>query len=154
MGGNSSLVFNGSTTRVYYQWEYARTMRFRRKVFAIPTLVMAIAGLLAQAPSASAHAVFVASIPAKNSTVAAMPHTVSIRFDDKIIDIVGKHANVLSVSDAKGHLVSTGYARVAGDLVTTDIKPGAARGRVTISWRVISDDGHPVTGISFFTVKK
>ncbi len=126
-------------------------MRFQAKFIALPILFGSMGAALILAPSASAHAVFVASTPAKNSMVTKMPSTVSVRFDDKIIEIAGKHANVLSVTDAKGHLISTGYARVAGDLVTTDIKPGAARGRVTISWRVISDDGHPVMGISFFT---
>ena len=125
-------------------------MTFKAKFIAAPTLLAILAGSILLAPSASAHAVFVASNPAKNSMVTIMPKSVSIRFDDKIIEIAGKHANVLSVTDAKGHLISTGNATVAGNTVSTEIKAGAAKGRVTLSWRVISDDGHPVTGISFF----
>ena len=126
-------------------------MRFQAKFIALPILFGSMGAALILAPSASAHAVFVASTPAKTSMVTKMPSTVSVRFDDKIIEIAGKHANVLSVTDAKGHLISTGNAIVSGMSVSTAIKAGAAKGRVTLSWRVISDDGHPVMGISFFT---
>ena len=126
-------------------------MRFQAKFIALPILFGSMGAALILAPSASAHAVFVASTPAKNAMVTKMPSSVSVRFDDKIIEIAGKHANVLSVTDAKGHLISTGNAIVSGMSVSTAIKAGAAKGRVTLSWRVISDDGHPVMGISFFT---
>ena len=128
-------------------------MRIQTKIFAPIALAASVIGTLVSAPAASAHAVFVSSIPAKNSKVSSMPSAVSIRFDDKIIEIAGKHANLLSVTDAKGHLISTGNAIVSGNTVSTAIKSGAAKGRVTISWRVVSDDGHPVTGICFFTYK-
>ena len=133
-------------------------MRFQAKFTGISTVALlasalAISTSVGMAPAASAHAVFVASSPAKNSVVTSMPKTVSVRFDDKIIEIAGKHANVLSVTDSKGHLVSTGFAQVTGSTDSTAIKSGTAKGRVTVSWRVVSDDGHPVTGIAFFTLK-
>ena len=135
--------------------KYDRVMRFAAKFtfLAAASSLLALALALALAPSASAHAVFVAATPAKNSIIHKMPSSVAIRFDDKIIEIAGKHNNVLSVTDSKGQLISTGFAKVLGNTLLTAIKSGAAKGRVTVSWRAISDDGHPVTGIIFFTYR-
>jgi methionine-rich copper-binding protein CopC len=95
---------------------------------------------------ASAHASLVRSSPADRSSVATAPRTVSLTFDENL-----RMPSVILVTDADGASVVNGKTSVVDNVVSTPVRPGAA-GALTVVYRVLSADGHPVSGRLFFTV--
>jgi copper transport protein len=90
------------------------------------------------AAPASAHASLVRSSPADGSTVTSAPSRVTLTFDDAIT-----RAAVV-VTDSTGHRVDRGATRVVGTVAAVGVRLTDA-GRYSISYRVVSDDQHPVT---------
>jgi hypothetical protein len=59
----------------------------------------------------------------------------------------------VAVLDAKHGHHEAGRSRAVDNRVTQQIAGVLAPGTYTIGWRVVADDGHPVTGDYTFTVK-
>jgi hypothetical protein len=56
------------------------------------------------------------------------------------------------VKGPDGSTISDGDAAILDNTVTQAVTPPGEVGRYTMSFRVVSDDGHPVTGKLSFTV--
>jgi methionine-rich copper-binding protein CopC len=109
---------------------------------------------------ASAHDYLVSSSPAAGSTVDAPPSEVALTFSDVILDLgaAGGDAvaggtssatggsSVVQVTgpDGQGTHFETGCAVNAGRVVSVPVALGAS-GAYTVTWRVVSADGHPVS---------
>ncbi len=115
-------------------------------------LAALFAGALLAAAPASAHASVVASSPADGSRLQTVPSTVSIDFDEQIgLGAVG----YLHVTNQGGERVESGTAfHPSGDgtRVAVRLKPGLPDGTYVESYRVLSDDSHPVAGVVRFVV--
>jgi methionine-rich copper-binding protein CopC len=108
--------------------------------------VAALAVLL-PASAASAHAELVSSTPADGSFVTTAPTEVVLTFDEDI----QTHFDSVVVNGPKGSRVGTGSPHISGKTLTQRLGTLAAQGRYSIAYRVVSADGHPVTGqLSFF----
>ena len=121
-------------------------------VLAVVGLGAATAALaLAPAGSASAHDYVVSSSPSAGSTVDAAPATVSITFNDVILDLSGTgSSNVLEVTDASGLHYEDGCSTTSGPTLTTGVALGAA-GDYTMTYQAVSADGHTVSDAVPFT---
>ncbi len=120
----------------------------------IVALFLLVAGLfgvtLATAPSALAHATLVASDPVDGSRLKAAPSAVSVTFDEAV---TVNSAGYLRVVDQVGRRVDTGrVAHPNGAKVSVSLKSGLGDGTYTASYRIVSDDGHPVAGSIRFVV--
>jgi copper transport protein len=116
---------------------------------AIALVAMPVLLLLAALP-ASAHAVLESTTPAQGSEVASAPESVSLQFSEEV-----SLPHTLAVSDERGRRVDAGApVHPGGDSRTVQVRlrPGLARGSYTVSWRVVSVDGHPVAGTFAFGV--
>ncbi|MGO4598948.1 copper resistance CopC family protein [Terrabacter sp. 2RAF25] len=103
-------------------------------------------GLLGAAPlAASAHDVLERTNPADGTTVSKMPATVVLTFSEAPLDI-GSQVVVTGPSGP----VSSGAPTISGRDVTQSVAPNAPGGDYTVTYRVTSDDGHPVTGTFSF----
>ena len=101
------------------------------------------------AAPAHAHAVLVASDPADGSTLSAAPARVSLTFDEPVRMVPGA-VQVISSSGAK---VDHGARLVSGNTVIELALPAALpRDSYTAMWRLISADGHEVSGSVSFGV--
>ena len=109
---------------------------------------------LAPQTSASAHGELLAANPRANSTVSMLPKLVWVEFDGNLITISDKQTNFLSVKNSKGKELSTGKAVVSGGRISVKIKDRNTVGKIKVSWRVVSEDGHPVSSFLTFTVRK
>ncbi len=58
---------------------------------------------------------------------------------------------MIQVTDATGTPLTEGAPTVSGTVVTQALA-GSASGAVTVVWRVVSSDGHPIDGTFSFTV--
>ena len=123
--------------------------------FTSSLLTILIATSLALIPSwAEAHGQFVSSNPKAGSTLSKIPKLVWVEFDGDLITIADKQTNFLTVKNSKGKELSDGKPFVGGARVSVNIKDRSATGKIKVSWRVVSEDGHPVSSFLTFTVRK
>ena len=103
---------------------------------------------------AQAHGSFVSSNPKSQSTVSKLPKVVWVEFDGKLITIADKQTNFLTVRNSNGRVLSDGKAFVDGARISVNLKDRSATGKIKVSWRVVSEDGHPVSSFFTFSVRK
>ena len=111
------------------------------------TAAFAVAGLVTAAP-ALAHDELTGSSPAAGATVTALPGRVVLRFEEPP-DAQGIRMKVIGPG---GRAVNATGPRLSGSTVSERIRPSKQRGDYVIRFRIISDDGHPVSGTIRFTV--
>ena len=123
--------------------------------FTSSLFTVLISTSLILAPSwAEAHGQFVSSNPKANSTISKLPKLVWVEFHGNLITIADKQTNFLTVKNSKGKELSDGKAFVGGARISVNIKDRSATGKIKVSWRVVSEDGHPVSSFLTFTVRK
>ncbi|MGI8615065.1 MAG: copper resistance CopC family protein [Nocardioidaceae bacterium] len=113
---------------------------------ALLALALAGSAWLGIAPAA-AHAELIGSSPTDGTTVRTLADSVSLTFGEA----VSSPAAVV-VKDAAGTQVQAGDPTIDGGVVTEQLSGTGAPGQYTLDYRVVSDDGHPVTGELTFTV--
>ena len=119
-----------------------------RVLLVLPATMVAVLALVT-AP-ASAHAALSSTTPQQGSQLTAPPGDVTLVFTEE----VGLSARSVQVADARGRRVGTGGPQhVGGDSRTVRVAlPGLGKGSYTVTWRVVSVDGHPVSGTFAFGV--
>lgn len=105
------------------------------------------------APAATAHAQVAQTSPVRGSAVSTPPSLVWIEFDGNLLQLDEKKINALTVTDSKGRKVDILKTMIAGARITTKIKGVLKKGKYQVKYRVVSEDGHPVQGSYFFSVK-
>jgi methionine-rich copper-binding protein CopC len=123
-----------------------RSNRVLSGVVASASLVLAAAVLaLAPAGSASAHDYLVASTPKADSTQTTALSKVVLTFDDRVLDLSGDgSSNVVQVTGPDDKHFESGCPVVADTDVTVPVKLGDS-GEYTVTWQIVSADGHTVS---------
>ncbi|MBD3940700.1 copper resistance protein CopC [Microbacterium sp. NEAU-LLC] len=116
----------------------------------VAALALAFVAVLATATPAAAHDALVGTDPATGSTVAELPPQVTLTFSDAVAPDDG--ATVVEVKDAAGTELADG-APVVQDNTVTQALAGEASGVITVTWKVVSSDGHPTSNTFSFTVE-
>jgi copper transport protein len=118
----------------------------RQLVAALAILV----GVLALGTTAaSAHATLESSSPADGQSVLTSPSEIRITFSEAVTTISGG----LSVLDADGKTVDTGNSEIVdGRTLVAPISESLSDGTYVATYRVLSADGHPVSGSLLFGV--
>jgi methionine-rich copper-binding protein CopC len=114
---------------------------------AVLAAAVSLGALVAAAGPAQAHAALVRMVPADGSTVRTAPPAVTLIFDEA----VQARYDVVAVTAADGTRVSAGTPSVHGAAVRQPVKPLTTAGRYTVAYRVMSDDGHPISRRLGFT---
>src|SRR6186997_290260 len=100
----------------------------------------------AGAPAAVAHAVLIQSVPQQGALLHEEPRRIVLRFNEPVETSFG----AVRIYDEKGKRVERGAPlRPRGDTIAIGIRPGLL-GVYTVSYRVLSADGHPVSGAFVF----
>ncbi|GAB49661.1 copper resistance CopC family protein [Mobilicoccus pelagius] len=125
-----------------------------RRPVLLPSFLVALLVTLATMPimlgtvvSAAAHSALVSSTPKDGEKLAAMPTTAALVFNENIEPrgtqiVIADHADV-------AHPVTP---QVDGPEVIAAIPEGLPDGLVHVRYRVVSADGHPISGETTFTV--
>ncbi len=100
------------------------------------------------ATSAAAHAELVTITPEQNARLTMAPTEVVLEFSEPVSE---SFATVL-VTTTGGADVTRGKPAVVGDRITQALNPSLGAGTYRVAFRVVSSDGHPVTGESGFTL--
>jgi copper transport protein len=98
------------------------------------------------APEASAHASLVRSEPADRSVVATAPVHIHLIYNEPVSPLV------LKLVAADGSATMLDKFVVNDATLTVTLPEQLADGTHVLSWRVISEDGHPVSGSVLFSV--
>ena len=111
--------------------------------------LIAVVALLATGGSpAFAHAGLVSSTPPDGALLTEAPSQVTLTFNENLLETL---VNV-SVIDADDNVLLTSVAEAAGPTVIVGWPPEATDGIYRLAYRVVSADGHPVTGDIQLTV--
>jgi copper resistance protein C len=106
--------------------------------------------LLALAPSARAHSLLLESAPAADAQLAAPPAAISLRFNNRI----EKKLSTIRLLDERGGVRPlTMLADGPADRLTATV-PSLDPGPWRVEWRVLSTDGHVVSGRFSFRVTR
>lgn len=112
-------------------------------------LLLAFGVALAAASPAQAHDDLIGSDPAAGAALDALPAQLTLTFSAGIAADEG--ASVVEVTDAAGTTLAEGSPSVSDNVLTQPLA-GEASGAVTVLWKVVSSDGHPISGEFSFTV--
>lgn len=123
--------------------------RLRASALRAGGLFAVVAGVLAgPAGPALAHNSVIGESPKADSTVAEQPEAVWIETSDALLDVDG--ATAMDVLGPDGRHYATACPSVDGPVASVPAELGPA-GEYTVEWRVVSADGHPITGEFGFT---
>lgn len=126
-----------------------RPSRPHRFTTAVGGLLLAVAAVLAPAP-ASAHDTLIDSSPAAGTSVQTVPATVTLTYSADLIS--GAGTTGVEVTAPDGTPVHAGEPEVAGAVVTVPLAETGPAGEYSVVWRVVSSDGHPISGEFVFEV--
>jgi methionine-rich copper-binding protein CopC len=107
-----------------------------------------IAGVLVGAGVASAHNVLTGSDPVNGASVDTAPTRVSLTFDQPIQNL----DPVLLVTGPNGNVFTDGPPTIDGNVISAPLGPAGPAGLYRAAYRIVSADGHPVTGEITYTL--
>ncbi|WP_033295981.1 copper resistance CopC family protein [Amycolatopsis jejuensis] len=112
---------------------------------------LAISGvaLFATATPALAHNVLVSSDPASGASVAKGPAKITLTFDQYVQNA---DVNQIAVTGPDGGQWAEGPVSVENNVLSAPLRPLGPAGKYTVGYRVLSADGHPVSGEIPFTL--
>ena len=119
----------------------------------LTTITISAILILTGVQSANAHAQLSSSSPIKNEVVKTLPSLVWIEFDGDLLSFGDKQIHKLTVTNSKKVRVDIGAPIVGGARISTKLKAALPAGKYLVSYRIVSEDGHPVLGSFSFIYK-
>lgn len=120
---------------------------------ALIACLIAGAAVLVTAAPAAAHNALISSDPKDKSSLEVGPSTVTLTFDQDVQG--GQGINTISVVDANGgHYEVPGDPTITDNAVSAKVNALGKAGQYKIGYRILSADGHPVSGELTFTLTK
>lgn len=108
--------------------------------------------LLFAAPiPASAHDEFVSSSPEAGSTIPTSPTEITLSFSAELLTDPG--SAVIDVIDTAGQNIAVDPPAIDTVTATQRLSPDPTSGLITVRWKVVSSDGHPISGEFNYTVE-
>ncbi|NRD27955.1 copper resistance CopC family protein [Frigoribacterium sp. VKM Ac-2836] len=115
-------------------------------VFA--AVLLAIGAAVGVATPVQAHDQIISTSPSEDGHVDTAPAEVSMVYTDSLIEV----GAVVLVMDDTDKDWADGPVALDGPNATQAIKPGMPDGIYQVRWRVVSSDGHPISGVYDFAV--
>lgn len=120
---------------------------------ALIACLIAGAAVLGTAAPAAAHNALISSDPKDKTSLEVGPSTVTLTFDQEVQG--GQGINTISVVDANGgHYEVPGDPTIKDNAVSAQVAALGKAGQYKIGYRILSADGHPVSGELTFTLTK
>jgi copper transport protein len=113
-----------------------------RLLAALVTLLI----LVGYSTGASAHAALISVEPASGSMLASAPKAVELRFNEAVTP------GAIQLIDGAGRARDDAHVMASGESISVAMPPDLPKGTAVVSYRVISQDGHPVAGSVIFSI--
>ena len=120
--------------------------RKRRAAAALALAALAVLGPFV--PAANAHDQVAYTAPAESEQLDTAPADVTMQFTDEVIAV----GALMLVVDESGQDWVDGPMAIDGATVVQPLKTGLPDGTFDVRWRVVSADGHPISGTFRFSV--
>ncbi len=115
---------------------------------AATVLCAAVTALVLSPTPALAHDALIASSPEDEQTLDSPPEEVRLTFSGRPMDV----STAVLVLDSESEAVTTTEPLVEEHDVSVELPPEMADGGYAVRWRVVSSDGHPISGSFTFQV--
>ena len=104
-------------------------------------------------PSAQAHSSLISSEPSEGQSLNVIPQTLTLAFNEDLIEIENQVVNSLTLVNKSSGESTPLVVTTSGPSLMGEIPEGTySEGGYQLKYRVVSADGHPITGtISFST---
>jgi methionine-rich copper-binding protein CopC len=113
----------------------------------LASLFLLSTGLIGSAVPASAHADLVNTDPVDGSVLESAPESITLSFNSKVLESMAE----LAVSNSSGELVG-GIVTESVQTTVTALWPADLPGDTyQVAYRIVSEDGHPITGSFSFS---
>lgn len=124
---------------------------FRIRTTLAAVAVATVAAIAVAAP-ASAHDTIMSSTPAADSQLTTAPTEVVLTFSNNLISLDENSGTAMTVADESGEDWVAGEPTITADSVTVPLAEGMPNGAYTVTWQVVSSDGHPTSGEYSFSL--
>jgi methionine-rich copper-binding protein CopC len=114
---------------------------------ALFLLSASYAGYIGAAVPASAHADLVSTDPVDGAVLQRAPESITLSFNSKILEGMAE----LAVTNSVGELVTGVVAQSAQTTATALWPVGLPGDTYKVAYRIVSEDGHPITGSFSFS---
>lgn len=125
--------------------QMGHTMRTAR-IFGATAIVALL--VLVPAPAALAHDELISSTPSAGEQFETAPENITLTYSADVMDV----GAAVMVVDADGRDWVVGDPVVDYVDVTAALEADMPAGGYEVRWRVVSSDGHPISGVIAFTV--
>jgi len=123
----------------------------RRLALLALAMCAAIGGVVGfPAGTASAHNTLISSDPSDGAELAAAPAQITWTFD-KAVPLETLTVTLIDATGARSELSGSTHG-AAGDTEVVTPLPALQPGPVSVRWRLVGPDGHPITGLVSFTI--
>ena len=119
-----------------------------KRIFGSLLLVIFLAPI-----NAYAHSTLVTSNPKSGAVLSKSPNSLALTFNENLIKIAGKNVSRVSLTDSNNAVIKLGKTTISKSRITAKITSALKSGNYKISYRVVSNDGHPVSGTIEFRIK-
>lgn len=101
--------------------------------------------------SSFAHSSMVEQFPKGNATISELPSEVKLGFDEELLDLGS--GNSVTVRNPEGKEITIGTTTLFSSNISRELSTSTMPGKYTVSYRVVSADGHVVEGTYQFILK-
>lgn len=124
-----------------------RTKRSRFVAVILLGAALAASIVVGSATPANAHATLTSTDPAEGAVLDTQPDEIRFVFTEAVTLV----PDGVQVYDATGQLV-TSSAEVSGSDLTVALDETVGEGTLIVAWRLVSGDGHPISGALTFSI--
>ncbi len=114
----------------------------RSLVTVLGALLLVVALAVVIAPQARAHDVLISTKPAEGASIKMLPEQVKVTMSANLT----KTGAVIKVVGPDGEQWDEQDTSVSGTDAVVSLREGGPAGEYQVTWRVVSSDGHPVSG--------
>lgn len=123
----------------------------RTLIATLAALVLGTGLTLAVASPAQAHDELVSSYPEADTTVPESPAEITLSFSGELI--AGMQSAAVEVIAPDGQNIATDPPSADATSITQHLAADPPAGMFTVRWKVVSSDGHPISGEYTYTVE-
>ncbi len=147
MRADASSTRTSLHRRAIDRWCAVSSSRFHLRA-ALLAAALAAAAVLVPAAPAAAHDELLASSPSPGAALDSAPTEVTLTFSADVLTI----GAAVIVADGAGKDWAAAAPAVDNGVVSVPLVPALPAGGYEIRWRVVSQDGHPISGVIPFTI--
>ena len=117
-------------------------------------LVLLSGALTLTTPAAQGHSNLVTSTPKSGAVVKTFPKTFTLTFNEVILKLPGKEPSRVQLIAPNSKRIPLGKVAIAKEVLTVAMSKAEVKvGKYRLTYRVVSNDGHVISGEISFTYK-